>query len=147
MRYDDQSGDSGDLEEAISLGREALLLCAPGHPERSAVLNNLSGSLKKQYNRSRDFKDLEEALALEKEALSLCLHGHGNRSYCPEQPCALTGATISGIPGPQAPRRSSIAGEGSPLSLPCWSPHSITAFEQPCCNAGDKRAGSTRPSE
>ncbi|KAI6115446.1 hypothetical protein EDD17DRAFT_1505856 [Pisolithus thermaeus] len=75
-------GMVGDSKEAITIGREALELCTPGHPGRCESLHNLACSLRKRYDKLWVVDDLEEAIALGRTALELCPLGHPDRGIC-----------------------------------------------------------------
>jgi hypothetical protein len=70
-----------DLEETISLHREALQLQPSPHPERSLSLSNLAISLGNLYQRTRGIADLEEAILLDREGLELRPSPHPERSH------------------------------------------------------------------
>ena len=67
----EQRGGSNDLDEAISLHREALLLRPVPHPGRSVSLNNLASALKTRFEQQGASNDLDEAISLQREALLL----------------------------------------------------------------------------
>ncbi|KAG1829960.1 CHAT domain-containing protein [Suillus variegatus] len=69
-----------DLDEAIELHRDALLLHSPGHSDRSSSLNNLAISLHDRFEQCGIMSDLDEAIELHRAALLLCPPGHLNRS-------------------------------------------------------------------
>jgi tetratricopeptide (TPR) repeat protein len=69
-----------DLEEAISLHREALELRPSPHPDRSQSLSNLGNALGDRYNYTGAATDLEEAILLLREALELRPSPHSLRS-------------------------------------------------------------------
>ncbi|KAG2745480.1 hypothetical protein P692DRAFT_201848294 [Suillus brevipes Sb2] len=60
-----------DLDEAIALHREALVLHPVGHTYRSMSLNNLALELSTRFDRRGNGDDLDEAIALHREALAL----------------------------------------------------------------------------
>ena len=62
-----------DLEETISLHREAVELTPVGHPNKSVFINNLAGVLRICFEHSGKPRDLEEAILLEQEAKNLTL--------------------------------------------------------------------------
>ena len=68
------------LNEAIVLDREALVLLPPGHPLQSISLTNLAIHLGTQYKQLGGVEDLNEAIVLGREALSLRTPGHPDRS-------------------------------------------------------------------
>ncbi|KAF8509622.1 CHAT domain-containing protein [Gautieria morchelliformis] len=65
------SGRHEDLEEAISLHREALELLPAPHPLRSYPLHNIASALWTRFKQSGRHEDLEEAISLHREALEL----------------------------------------------------------------------------
>jgi hypothetical protein len=69
-------GNDKDLDEAITLQREALALCLVSHTDRFGLLNNFANQLSSQGNK----EDLDQAMALQREALALCPVGHTDRS-------------------------------------------------------------------
>ncbi len=77
----DQSGEQEDLDEAISLHRDALEELRPaGHPTRSTSLNNLAISLATRFKQSGEQEDIDEAIPLLRHPLELQPAGHPNRS-------------------------------------------------------------------
>ncbi|KAF8501303.1 CHAT domain-containing protein [Gautieria morchelliformis] len=76
----EQSGRHEDLEEAISLHREALELRPAPHPLRSDSLNNIANALSTRFEQSGRHEDLEEAISLHREALGLLPAPHPLRS-------------------------------------------------------------------
>jgi hypothetical protein len=70
-----------DLEEVISLHREAIELRPSPHPKRSFSLNNLAISLGYLYQCTRGIADLEEAILLDREGLELQPSPHPERSH------------------------------------------------------------------
>jgi hypothetical protein len=73
-------GASNDLDEAISLHREALLLRPAPHPDRSTSLNNLANALQTRFTQRGASNDLDEAISLHREALLLWPAPHPDRS-------------------------------------------------------------------
>ena len=57
-----------DLDEAIILGREALILRPQGHLHRSLSLSNLAVRLSNRYYKLGELQDLDEAIVLSREA-------------------------------------------------------------------------------
>ena len=74
-----QRGTSDDLDEAISLDREALLLWPAPHPHRSVSLNSLAHALQTRFEQRGASNDLDEAISLHREAFLL---QPAPRSYC-----------------------------------------------------------------
>jgi tetratricopeptide (TPR) repeat protein len=75
-----QGGQQSDLNEAISLHRQALELFLPPHPLESSSLNNLANALLAQFEQGGQQGDLNEAIALYRQALELRLPPHPDRS-------------------------------------------------------------------
>ncbi|KAL4065807.1 hypothetical protein V8B97DRAFT_1982079 [Scleroderma yunnanense] len=65
-----------DISEAITFGRAAVDLRAPGHPERHFSLSNLASYLHKRYGEEHRREDLEGAIKLTREVLELRPPGH-----------------------------------------------------------------------
>jgi tetratricopeptide (TPR) repeat protein len=68
------------LDKAIGLGREALALQPPGHPDRATSCANLGRSLRVRYEQTGDVALLDEAIELQREALTLHPPGHRYRA-------------------------------------------------------------------
>jgi tetratricopeptide (TPR) repeat protein len=64
----DKKNDIVDLQEAISLGRQAAKLTASNNPKRVMILMNLGKALERQYKRTGETADLEEATSTFYEA-------------------------------------------------------------------------------
>jgi tetratricopeptide (TPR) repeat protein len=75
-----QRGASNDLDEAISLHREALLLLPAPHLDRSVPLNNLANALQTRFEQRGASNDLDEAISFHREALLLRPAPHPDRS-------------------------------------------------------------------
>jgi tetratricopeptide (TPR) repeat protein len=73
-------GASNDLDEAISLHREALLLRPAPHPDRFMSLNNLANALQTRFQQRGASNDLDEAISFHREALLLLPAPHPDRS-------------------------------------------------------------------
>ncbi|KAF8586183.1 hypothetical protein K439DRAFT_1631944, partial [Ramaria rubella] len=74
-----REGDFADLDEAISLGREALLLPPELHSNRSFSLNNLADALFTRFEQTSQCADLDEVISLHCEALVLLPEPDPNR--------------------------------------------------------------------
>ncbi|RPB14064.1 hypothetical protein P167DRAFT_520449 [Morchella conica CCBAS932] len=71
------NSDLKDLEDSISLAREAALREVPmGHIDRFNILNGLGISLSKRYSRSGDLSDLEQAILFSQEAVDKTSPNH-----------------------------------------------------------------------
>ena len=68
-----------DLEESITLSREALRLVPLDHPDRSELLNDLANALHRQYCHLGDVENLDESMDFHREALTLCPPSHPSR--------------------------------------------------------------------
>ncbi|KDR74898.1 hypothetical protein GALMADRAFT_566661 [Galerina marginata CBS 339.88] len=75
-----QQGAANDLDEAISMHREALLLRTAPHPDRSTSLNNLANTLQNRFKQQGATNDLDEAISLHRETLLLCPAPHPDHS-------------------------------------------------------------------
>ncbi|PPQ86284.1 hypothetical protein CVT25_005505 [Psilocybe cyanescens] len=75
-----QHADQRDLDEAISLHKQALELRPAPHPERSMSLNNLAYALYTQFNRRGEQCDLDEAIPSLRQALELQPAPHPHQS-------------------------------------------------------------------
>ncbi|KAG2739749.1 hypothetical protein P692DRAFT_201899725, partial [Suillus brevipes Sb2] len=76
----DHRGNAEDLDHAIALAREALVLRPVGHTDRSSSLNNLANQLSTRFDHRGNAEDLDQAIALAREALALRPVGHTDRS-------------------------------------------------------------------
>jgi tetratricopeptide (TPR) repeat protein len=84
-----------DLEEAISMYREALELRPSSHPDRLDSLHNLGDALSARHRRTGIMADLEEAISLHREALELRLPPHQTAQVCSTISAAHSGIVIS----------------------------------------------------
>ncbi|KAG2070866.1 hypothetical protein BDR04DRAFT_1155112 [Suillus decipiens] len=66
-----QRGVISDLDEAIKLRQDALVLRPPGHSDRSTSLNTLANSLADRFEQRGIMSDLDEAIELHRDALLL----------------------------------------------------------------------------
>ena len=66
-----QGDQQSDLDEAISLLRQALELRPPPHPDRSSSLNNLALALSACFDKGGQQSDINEAISLHRQALEL----------------------------------------------------------------------------
>ena len=78
-RYRHAGGQRIDLDEAISLYRQALKLFPPMHPNRSDLLTNLANALENRFEQGGQQTDLDEAISFHRQALNLRI-SHPNRS-------------------------------------------------------------------
>jgi hypothetical protein len=58
----EQSGDGDDLDEAIQLDRDAMVLRPPGHPDHALSLSNLGAKLGTRFKQRGNRNDLDEGL-------------------------------------------------------------------------------------
>ncbi len=70
MRFE-RTEQKADLEEAISLGRQALDLRETRHLKRPGTLSNLASALRSRYREDGRPEDLEEAILLNRQALDI----------------------------------------------------------------------------
>ena len=66
-----KTGSMVDLDEAISMSREVLSLCPPGHPHRLLPLENFIEILEARFKENGDQSDFEEAASLRQEILAM----------------------------------------------------------------------------
>ncbi|THH04718.1 hypothetical protein EW146_g10105 [Bondarzewia mesenterica] len=66
-----QTGQLGDLEEAISFDRQALDLRPAPHPDRWISLNNLATTLWTRFGQTGQPGDLEETISFHRQAVEL----------------------------------------------------------------------------
>ncbi|TEB29756.1 hypothetical protein FA13DRAFT_625460 [Coprinellus micaceus] len=79
IRCQQLGGVCEELEEAISLGREAMRL-EGAEAERAAWLHNLASSIDERFRITRSIEDQEESIALDRAALKLRPEGHRDRA-------------------------------------------------------------------
>ncbi|KAG1737566.1 uncharacterized protein EDB91DRAFT_1249685 [Suillus paluster] len=79
IRYDRQ-GNGQDLDEAIALLNEALVLYPFGLPDRHMSLVNLAAAVLTRFRHWGNDQDLDEAIVLERKALAFLPVGHLDRS-------------------------------------------------------------------
>ena len=75
-----QGGQQNDLDEGISLNRQALELCHLPHSDRSLFLSNLASALWIQFKQGGQKNDLDENISLNRQALELRPLPHPDRS-------------------------------------------------------------------
>jgi hypothetical protein len=68
----------GDLEEAITLGREELRLRPEGHTNRCSTLLSQRIYLHDLFKMRGAVEDLQEAITLGEEALAICPKDHSH---------------------------------------------------------------------
>lgn len=73
-------GDLVAVEEAIHHAKEALDICAPGHPDRSECLALLAISFIIRCRWTGDITSLDNAIKLYDESFQLCVSGDGDRA-------------------------------------------------------------------
>jgi hypothetical protein len=76
----EQRGIDKDLNEAITLYKQALDLLPVGHPGRSYTLNNLGNKLSSRFTHRSNENDINEVITLYREVLALYPVGHPHRS-------------------------------------------------------------------
>ena len=73
-------GAISDLDEALSLERNALEFRPQGHPDRATSLGDIALYLYTRFEQLGTLSDLDEALALERNVLELWPQGHPDRA-------------------------------------------------------------------
>ncbi|KAI9571847.1 CHAT domain-containing protein [Boletus coccyginus] len=76
-----QLGTLSDLDEAVTLQRNALELCAQGHAGRPFLLGTLAISLHSRFEQLGSLSDLDEAVALNRNSSELRPQGHPHRVF------------------------------------------------------------------
>ncbi|GJN78762.1 hypothetical protein PLIIFM63780_002271 [Purpureocillium lilacinum] len=69
-----------DLEEAITLTRQAVDATPADHPNRAGILNNLGSKLQSLYERTGEMADLEEAITVARQAVDATPADHPDRA-------------------------------------------------------------------
>jgi len=94
-----QGRQQSDLDEAISLQRQALELQLPPHPSRALSLNNLASALSIRFEQGGQQTDLEEAMSLFVTATQYPFQSPSHRLHVAKQwiRCADVNKHISAI--------------------------------------------------
>ncbi|KAB5581191.1 CHAT domain-containing protein [Coniochaeta sp. 2T2.1] len=69
-----------DLEEAITVARQAVASTPDDHPDRAGRLNNLGNKLESRYERTGAMADVEEAITVARQAVSSTPDDHPGRA-------------------------------------------------------------------
>ena len=69
-----------DLNEAVSLGRQATEITPPGHPGRAAILAILGAALRSRFEQTGALADLDEAITAERGAVEATPPGQPGRA-------------------------------------------------------------------
>ncbi|KAJ7448838.1 tetratricopeptide repeat-containing protein [Mycena galericulata] len=72
--------DPKDIDEAITLHRTALEIFAPPHPLQGSYLNNLAIAIYTRFERQGDPEDIDEAITLHRQALEIRAPPHPLRA-------------------------------------------------------------------
>ena len=80
LRYDLSRGQVEDVNEAITLHREARRLFSAPHSDRSSSLNNLATALHARFAKTGQIKDVDETIVLHRKAFGLRPVPHPKRS-------------------------------------------------------------------
>jgi tetratricopeptide (TPR) repeat protein len=80
-RYEATLSADCDLEESVSLMREALQHTSSSSMFRSAFADNLAGSLRLLFTRKGELQDLDESIELSRHAINLLPEDHVDRSW------------------------------------------------------------------
>ncbi|KAL4733730.1 CHAT domain-containing protein [Aspergillus similis] len=130
----DQTRNLSTLGDAISKGREAVMLLPPHHPSRSAMLTNLVTSLLRKYEHTNSIDTLNEATSKAQEAVTAAspvhlhrAHAFGNLGNCLRFRFERTGDLSDLTMAIDAMRNSVIPDKGihraaslGNLSVLCW---------------------------
>ena len=73
------TGVLGDLDEAITIGRDAVAATPTDHPHRPRRLSNLGFALRLRFERTGVLGDLDEAIALFRDAVAATPTNHPDR--------------------------------------------------------------------
>jgi len=73
-------GQQHNLNDSISLHRQALELCPLPHPNQSTSLNNLAAALQIRFEKRGQQNDLSDGISLHRQALELRPLSHPNQS-------------------------------------------------------------------
>ena len=74
----DRTGALADLDEAITVGRQAVTLTPTDHPELGMYLSNLGIALQARFERRGAQVDLDEAITVGRQAVTLTPTNHPN---------------------------------------------------------------------
>ncbi|KAJ7501555.1 tetratricopeptide repeat-containing protein [Mycena galericulata] len=75
-----KGGDPKDIDEVITLHREALNIHAAPHPDRGSSLINLGNAVRTRFQKWGDPKDIDVAISLHREALEIHAEPHSLHS-------------------------------------------------------------------
>ncbi|KAJ7939715.1 CHAT domain-containing protein [Mycena leptocephala] len=67
----EQQGDAKDIDDCITLHKEALDTRPVSDPDRGSSLNNLASAIQTRFIQRGDSKDIDEAVTLHREALEI----------------------------------------------------------------------------
>ncbi|MFD0356655.1 tetratricopeptide repeat protein [Streptomyces sp. NPDC127110] len=77
----ERKGDRADLDEAVEIGRQTVLMTrpgAPGHPDHAGMLSELGNALMARFHSAADRSDLDEAIECHRRAVD-CEASPGRR--------------------------------------------------------------------
>ncbi|KAG8897214.1 hypothetical protein FRB99_008359, partial [Tulasnella sp. 403] len=80
-RHSIRRDDSSDLDDAIDLYSEALVLSAANDPSRPLLLSHLATALLNRYHKLKNVSDVEEAIMYHRKALLFFTSNHPNRTF------------------------------------------------------------------
>jgi hypothetical protein len=76
----ERTGQQGDLDEAVVVGRQAVQATPDDHPDRAAMLSNLGLALQTRFGRTGQQGDLDEAVAVGRQAVQATPVDHPDRA-------------------------------------------------------------------
>ncbi|MFE2267478.1 CHAT domain-containing tetratricopeptide repeat protein [Streptomyces griseosporeus] len=76
----EQTGELGDLDEALSVSRQAVRDASAGLPERAEILSNLAKTLYVKFKRTGALADLDEAIDVGRQAVRAAPPDHPDRA-------------------------------------------------------------------
>ncbi|KAH7022672.1 CHAT domain-containing protein [Ilyonectria destructans] len=117
-----RSGRTADIEEAISLGRQALAIAPEGHSDRARFRSDLGAWLGARYLTLGKTDDLEEAIRLAREAVDALPPGHADTPRC--------STNLSNLLSERFSRKGQIADIEEALRLG-WETVAVTPFGHP----------------
>ncbi len=101
----ERTGQLADLDEAITLFRDAVAATPVGHPERPGRLSNLGAALRTRFGRTGQLADLDQAITARQEAVAAIPADHPDRPVILSEPRGLAAGPVrahraAGGPGP-----------------------------------------------
>ncbi len=82
QRRFDRTGAIEDLDQAITMGRQAVESIPADHPHRSTYLSNLGGALQRRFERTGLLENLDDAITVDRQAVESIPADHPHRPVC-----------------------------------------------------------------